>query len=781
MNVKQAARTALVIIGSGWGLSESPLAISAEGDPASARAIEEIVVTARRREEDLQTTPVSVAVFSAEALDAKAISNLGDVSNFVPNVTIAPDFTVGTGASSVFIRGVGQTDYRMFSDPGVAMYVDGVFIPRSLGGLMDLLDLERIEVLRGPQGTLYGKNTVAGAINLVSARPVQDANGAVELSAGAYSRYDAKGILNVPLAEGLAIRASGLVRSFEGWGNVVNNVDLNGNDTRASHRPDEDLQAGRIQALWQATPDFEALLSLDGSRSRSGGPVRRAFGTDSRGLGGFYNQQVIANDLPFTLYGPALIQADPYAKTANFPEAVDLDVFGASLTLDWNLGRTTLRSITSYRELEGFINIDADSTYAQIWEQSEFNEQDQFGQEFQLSGLALADRLHWVAGVFYFEESGSRNLTTQQLRQLVDLGLYPASLTQQTNATIDSDSYAVYGQASFSITEPLSVTAGLRWTEENKSIDLNRINAFGIDPVVGITGQNSGSWNDVSPRLGVEYQWNPEIMTFASVARGFKSGGFNGRPSPLLPNNGLIPYDPETLTTYELGVRSDWLNNRLRLNATAFFSDYEDIQTTSTQIISGQTTIVVGNAAAAEMKGLELELIAALSDRWRLDANAGYIDAKYTDISGAATLYLNNVSGTGVPVPPGSDSVFPLTPEYSFNIGNQYSIDLPSNRGILTLRFDVSYQDEMSPDTNPDRADGVAGALLPQSELLESRTLVNARVAFSSPVGRYTVAAYVTNLTDELYRATAVDFNAGFGFEQYGPPRQWGLSIRAEF
>jgi iron complex outermembrane recepter protein len=424
--------------------------------------------------------------------------------------------------------------------------------------------------------------------------------------------------------------------------------------------------------------------------------------------------------------------------------------------------------------------MDVDSTLAAIWEQAEYNEQEQFGQELQLSGITFDERLSWVLGLFYFEEQGYRSLTSQQMRELVVLGLYPASLTQQTNTAIDSESYAVYGQGSYRVSDRLSVTAGLRWTREKKALDLLRISAFGFDPFVGIEGFNSGSWTNVSPRFGLEYQWSPDLMMYASVARGFKSGGFNGRPSPLLPNNGLVPYEPETLTTYELGTRSEWFGNRLRLNGTVFFSDYSDIQTTSTQLIDGFTTIIVGNAAAAEMKGLELELVAALTDRWQIDANAGYIDAKYTNITGAATLFLGNVSGTGVPVPPGMDSVFPHTPKYAFNVGSQSVFVVPTNQASLTLRLDVSFQDWTSPDTNPNRADGVGGPLLPVSERLNARTLLNGRIAYSPADEKWTLAGYVTNLTDKRYRVTAADFNAGFGFEQYGPPRQWGVSLRVQ-
>lgn len=771
-----AAAAALICPAPGFAAARAP------GEDVAQ--VEEIIVSARRREEDLQKTPVSIIALSAESLEARSVSNIGDLSQFTPNVTIAPDFTVGDAASSVFIRGIGQTDYRIFSDPAVATYVDGVFIPRALGGLMDIMDLERVEVLRGPQGTLYGKNSVAGAINLVSRKPQAEPEGFLQFSLGDYKRYEIKGGMNAPITDNLYVRVSGIARTFAGWGKVINDVDLNGNLNESARRNDQELAAGRVQLLWTGEADLEALLSIDGTRSRGHGSLRHGFGTDNRALGGTYNSLVTANRLKLPLYNTALVPANPYQRTANFAESSSLNIFGASLTVTKGLGPVDLKSVTSYRTLNDRLSNDIDATQADIWKQVEYNDQHQWGQELQASGEAISGRLNYVLGLFYFEETSKRDLTSVQLEPLAILGLYPTNVSQKTSARVSSTSYAAYGQGTFHVTDALSLTAGLRWTKEEKSMSLDRLGSAGlpgVTPVQGIKGQNAGEWSDVSPRFGIEYQWTPDLMSYASAARGFKSGGFNGRPSPLLPNNGLLPFDPETLTTYETGLRSTWFDNRLRLNATVFFSKYDDIQTTATQLVNGVVTVIVGNAASATMKGAELELTTRPHSRLRLDANLGYIDAAYDDITGAATLFKGNRNGVGQAVPAGNDSVFPLSPKYSANLGAELQLPLLESHGELKARFDASYQSKSSPDTNPWRADAPSGALLPKSEELDARTIINARLSYSSADGRYDLAAYVTNLADERYRASAVDFNTGFGFEQFGPPRQYGVSLKVNF
>ncbi|MBN7795035.1 TonB-dependent receptor [Parahaliea mediterranea] len=733
--------------------------------------LEEVVVTARRKTEDLQATPVAVSAFGAEAIEQRSIRNIEDIGPLVPNVSIAPDAQAGSAAANIYIRGVGQQDFRIFTDPAVTMYVDGVLIPRAVGGLLNVLDVERIEVLKGPQGTLFGKNTVAGAIKLDSKRPAEQFEGSAYTTMGEDQRLDVGGSVSLPLSDQLFSKVALTRRSSDGWGQAKPLAPEFGAQPASSKRADEDLRAGLVQLDWRGDR-VEARWSFDTTRSRSNGSPRHPFvpqpSLNPVNLAGFYNAVVQSAGLPLPLADAAGVPGDPYTTASTFGETANLDVWGSGLTLMWDIGEIGVKSITSYRSLENEIGIDLDGLQARIFDQFEENEQTQWGQELQLSGSAFDTRLDWVAGVFYFSEDGERDVTSQRLGSLLDLGLaavVPALSTdfrRNMVTELESESSAVFGQGTFRITDRLSTTAGLRWSKEEKTLSGVQTFASGFpDERVVATGRNSDTWTSLTPRLSLEFQWHDDLMTYVSAAQGYKSGGFNGRLNPLLPNGGIQPYEPEEVWTAELGMRSEWWDQRLRLNATLFQSEYSDIQTETTQVIGGDVVNTVGNAAEAEIRGLEIDLLAQLTPSLRIDASLGYLDAEYTQIGETA-------------VDIDEQTVFPRTPDWSATLGLEYAFNLAGGHDINT-RIDLSYQGDTYSAINP--------ADEPLADLkLDGYTLVNARVDYLTP-GDWKFSAYVKNLTDKTYRVNA-DFltsGLGVGYEIYGAPRQAGVSIKKYF
>lgn len=734
-------------------------------------ALEEIVVTARRKVEDLQSAPVAVKAFGAEDVELRSIRNIEDIGQLVPNVVIAPDAQAGSAAANIYIRGIGQQDFRIFSDPAVTMYVDGVLIPRAIGGLLNVLDVERVEVLKGPQGTLFGKNTVAGAIKLESKRPSEEFGGSFNATLGEDQRLDIGATVNTPLSDQLLSKISLTQRSSDGWGEAEPSEAEFGVVPKGQNRADEDMKTGLVQLQWLGN-DMEALWSFDATHSLSNGsprhPIAPSPSLSPINLVGAYNATVQGLSLPLPLADESSVPNDKYTTSSNFDEKANMDVWGTSLALTWDLDDITLKSITSYRELENEIGIDLDGLQARIFDQSEVNDQEQIGQEIQLSGLALNDQFDWITGVFYFSESGKRDVTSQRLGDLLDLGLggvvpgLSNDFRRNSVTELDTDSYAVFGQGTYRFSDLLSFTAGLRWSREEKTLSGVQKFALGFpgERVVA-QGQNSDSWESTTPRLSVEFQLRDEVMTYISAAQGFKSGGFNGRLTTAVANGGILPYDPEEVWTYELGLRSEWWDSRLRLNATAFQSDYSDIQTETTEVLDGDVVNTVGNAAKAKIKGLELDLVAQLTAHLRLDASVGYIDAEYTEIGETA-------------VDIDSDTVFPRTPDWSATLGLEYGLAL-NNGHDLNARLDISYQGNSYSDINP--------AHEPSVDLeLDSYTLTNVRLDYVIP-DDWKISVYAKNLTDEEYRVNAgfLTSGVGAGYEIYGAPRQAGVSVKKYF
>ncbi len=735
-------------------------------------AIEEITVTARKREESLQRAPVAVTALTGQGIEARNLTNLMDVANYAPNVDIKTS-NAGSGSGSnsqITIRGVGQLDFLITTDPGVGTYVDGIYFARSMGGVMDLLDLERLEILRGPQGTLYGKNTIGGAINLISRKPTNEFGGYVEITTGRYNRLDARASANVPLVdEKLAAIISVSSKDRDGFGYRTTDGEDLGTENSA---------AARAALRWWPGEALTVDLAVDGTRKRQSSVVTTltAINPDAPVLN-LYNAVSFLSGGVNEAYVP-VVPSNPFVSGGTGPNRDDLDAWGVSGIVTWDIDDLTLKSLTAYRELHADFGRDGDNSPQPFLETENNVDQRQFSQELQLSGLHMDGRLKWVAGAYYFNEHATDFTKTrlasglfQGLEALPGAmiplapGVFAGGAGNPVNVAFDNDflidsaidttNYSAYLHATYNLAEQLGLTVGARYTHEKKDYFINDIRASSGVPIVdNVTIDDS--WSSFSPKGGLEYQINDQVLSYFTVSRGFKSGGFNGRPTTSADE--VQSYDPEYLTAYEMGIKSDLFDRRLRLNVTGFYYDYTDIQlTVSTATPDGNFVAITENAGEAKSKGIEVELQAAPVEGLILEGAIGYIDAEYTDVGTA-----QNVS---------ADSKFVNTPEWTANASVSYGFDV-DKFGQITLRGDWNYRSKYYVNPQNDEAMSQDGF-----------SLFNASIAYQSLDERWKVVLFGSNLTNKKYINNGVGTLDSFGLAEayFGRPREWGLMVKTQF
>lgn len=731
-------------------------ATATQDEDAAAEAsgpVGEIIVTSERRATNLQETPLAVSAISGETLQAAGVAVINDLAATVPNLTSTTG-PQGSSDANFFVRGVGQFDFIITNDPGVGLYVDGVYLGRTVGAMLDSGDVERVEVLRGPQGTLFGRNTLGGAISIVSRQPDPGRfSGSASALYGSRDRIELTGSINAPIGDDSALRVSGFFREQDGFARNAVTGDLFGATDRYGGRAQ--LRLGLTETL---TIDLSADYSLD--RSNPAPSVARAIA-------------------PAPFFPPAALgdvfDPDNFYRVfaSNSPEARN-ETYGFSGTITLELGDATLKSITAYRELDSFSTSDPDGTRFRLYDQDVTTTQNQFSQELQIAGDAVGGRLNYLLGAYYFAEDAE---------QVLDLCFAPISSPAaapfadcntwtQGNAQ-DTRSYAVFGQARYEFVDGFSVTLGGRYTWDEKDIVSNQffdfrpqavgpgaVFGFGLPPallgqrivlpiVIDLPG--SVSFEEFTPKLGVEYKVNEDAFVFASYSQGFRSGGFNGRL--ILPQASVPTYAPDTNDTYEFGFKTDWLDRRLRVNGTLFYSKYQDIQQT---IADPQVQFRVANAGDAVLKGFELETVIVPVDGFRIDAAVGYTDSEFENVPAA--------------VGPINGNRLPFSPEWTVSVAAQY--DIETSAGTFTPRVDYRLQSEVF----------FTAFNLPL-ERQESYGLLNARLGWTDPAERFTVAVFAQNLTDEEYFTFGQDALAtqGVAYSYLGRPREFGVSAGVNF
>jgi iron complex outermembrane receptor protein len=704
----------------------APAIAQVSADDESATALNQVTVTARKREETLQDVPVAVTAYTAEALDRLDVEDLGDLGAFTPNLTIYAA-RGSTSTITAYIRGVGQSDPLWGVDPGVGIYLDDVYIARPQGALLDVFDVERIEILRGPQGSLYGKNTIGGAIKYVSAPLEEDFYGRVSLTAGERSQMDVKASLNAPFGNGWVGRFAVASLSRDGYGqNLITDQEIS----------DKEILTARATLGYVGNEDFYARISADWMDDQSG--VRGA-------------QMLAPNQ-----FAPGFDPLESRYDVRNgMPNINDTSMNGASLTLGWNLGDAwTLKSVTAWRESDTETNIDFDTTPLPIADVKAFYGDEQTSQEFQLNYDNAGD-FRGVFGLYWFDgEAGGQVLNN-----------FFGLIFGDTQGSVDTESIALYGEGTYDFNEQWSVTFGARYTDEKKSVDVLNIgytDATFTTPsgAVAADFEDSVSFENFSPKLSVDYQFDEDTLAYFLYSRGFKSGGFNIRAQATAVPRSRLPFDDEKVTSYEVGLKNAFLDNSVFLNLAYFYNDYEDIQLSVFTVIPGSDPPTFfgdfANAGAGTVQGIEAEYAVQFSEAFAIQGYLAWLDAEYDEFISA-----------GVDV---SDSqLFTNAPEFSASITGTWTHQL-ANGGNLTARMTYSYQDEVYPTTD-----------LSEAIRQSAYGLFSAGLIWQTP-GPWRFALEGSNLADKEYRTTGYNIGAlGVLTGFYGAPRQINVTATYDF
>ncbi len=772
-------------------------------------ALEEVIVTAQKRSASLQDTPISVAAFGQEELVAMGVNDIGHVAQYTANLQIdrQPSSLDNVGFS---IRGVGTGETSLLNENTVGMYVDGVYIARSTGSVFDIVDLERIEVLRGPQGTLYGRNTIGGAINVISEKPLDEFGVKQIFTAGNRGLFRSKTTVDTGQL-GDMFSAKFAYNYAEHDGLVENSV--HGNELGAN-----DSTAYRIALRLTPTDKFTADYTYDNSERQSNSAL----------------SQIVATRPPNNQIGGAITNAaTAFAsqdRLSALPMAFAPDEDGNSdiemhtLTLEWDINdNLTLKSITADREWDSgttgtdFGSFQSDGAtvlqdptiapgqfvpegeYVSVFLAQRQSDNEQFTQEFQLLGDAFDEKLQFTLGLYYFEEeSNEDNPQSFVLPATFAYGSQPPALQGFLCADFvspapcfgkdvilsspifqygsDNESTAAYGQFTYSFTDALDLTVGIRYTEDEKEAYLRNSRIVDAEGNV-ITSVGDDKWDNTSGSFTANYAWNDDVRTYFTFSQGYRAGGFGARASSE--EDFKLGFDEETVTNYELGLKSDWMDSRVRVNAAIFYMEYDDAQVNSFKAGEGGASSVVSNAGELEIKGAELELTAQITEGLRLMFNYGYTDAEYKEyITGRVDPV------TALPDPSedadelGNEDISDVaivgrTPEHNGSLILSYDFQ-PFSWGQMNMRVDATYRDEMTFHAQQNLYDST-----------EDQTLINARLTLSQMEvlgGNLMLSAWGKNLTDEEYREWGIDFGTlGFAIDSFKEKRSYGLDITYEF
>ena len=710
--------------------------------------IEEMVVTAQKREQSLQDVPIAISAFSADQIESRGLTDIESLHGLAPNIQVSKAPGSAT-ASQIAIRGSAQQNPALYWDQPVGIYVDGVYIGKSLGSVFDVVDVERIEVLRGPQGTLYGRNTLAGALSFVTRKPSGEFGGSATISLGNYGAHTTKVAMDLPRV-GIASVSFGLQSAQrDGWVKVVNGP------TREAASKDD--FAARLAVNLAFTDNFEADYRFDTTDIDQKPPLNQLYRSD--------------------LGIPGMTPTKHRLKKA----ALDLDAYekskvdGHSLTLTWNINdRHTLKSISAYRKMNWDDAIDLDGSIVPVAHTARDAEYDQKSQELQLVGSG--DRFNYVAGLYYFKDDGS---------VLNPQTFFFGTFNFDSRYAFTAKSVAVYGQFEYELTDALTLTLGLRRTEEDKTgtrvLGVNFAQGSPFIPLIPEGTRGSDSFAATTPLISLGYELNDDHSVYAKYSEGFKSGGYNGEFSGELDftpagmasrvHEVTTPYKPEKLKSYEIGYKGMFLDGRAQLNVAAFFNKNEDMQL-SIFTAQGASGSVVRNAGEAETKGVEIEGVFVPFDGLRLQASYGYLDSEYKKFMDGGIDQAKNRAMIHAP----KDSVNLLVDARLAE----------TDHGTLRAIADFTYQSSWYSYAYQLAASGPAydpAKPVARNSKVSAAGLLNLRLALTEiPLGsgHGEAALWVRNATDKKHVSNFIDFGPGFGnltTAYWDDPRMYGASF----
>ncbi|MDX2141832.1 MAG: TonB-dependent receptor [Rhodospirillaceae bacterium] len=736
--------------------------------PVAARAqVEEIIVTARKRAENIQQTPIAITAFKAEDLEARNVRDISDIASFTPSLHQTPGFAGGNNNVHFFMRGIGQVDNIPTYDPRVALYLDGVYIARSVGNLLDTSGIEQIEISRGPQGTLFGRNSVGGAISVSTRRPTGDTNGRLEVTTGRFERIDGKLDAEFPIiADSLAASVNLVTLNGSGFGKGLTDGTEFGNRNALS---------GRLAINAYGSDDFSFYATLDGTRRRENTrPVHLEQLYPIAPTSPLLTYlRLVENNKPFNA---ALIAPSKFDSFTTGDSRNDMDLYGVSGIATWTLGEVNLKSTTAYRNQDTTFGVDQDTTAFKLLDQTRFVKQNQLTQELQLTGGGFDDRLDWVLGGFFMRE----NSKTEFDRQF-QVGLFAATRTTDfENVTVTlqkTTNWAGYTHLSFDLTDQLSLSGGTRISYEekkadqlsylkNRQISIYRGPGNAVLPA-GAVITATNSWTSWTPKASIDFKANENALLYVSYSKGFTSGGFDGRPI----NNIGVPnaFLPETLNSYEAGFKLDLFDRTLRFNGAAYTADYKNLQVTNNRVdpVTAVPVSVTINAGKAKIDGFEFEAIAAPNANLEFSGSLSYTNNRFKEVP------------VGNPFPVTDRP--PNVPKWTAAAGAQYRFDM-ANGATLTTRLDLSHQGKYY---NEIANGGVFFGSTTRTEFVSAENgyvLLNARITYETEDKLWKLSAFGTNLTDERYRVAGFT-NAAFGYTlaYYGTPAEWGITLGRAF
>jgi iron complex outermembrane receptor protein len=717
-------------------------------------AIEEIIVTAQKRSESLQEIPVAVTAFTGKTIEQQRITDLGVIASKTPNFSIGQQSPT---QPELTIRGIGSTDREAGSERSVVVFVDHVYIGRAGASTFDFFDLERIEVLRGPQGTLYGRNVVGGAVNLITNRASHDFGGKAQVTGGSDSLAEAKGVVTGGLTDNLAGRAS---FSFTGRDGFYHNnqFDKDSNDLQTSSL--------RGQLLYEPGDSLSARFTLEYSKDEVDGVASKITQGEAS------DEDFAAALAPFGAYVP---DSDIFATDNNKFGDIERDSVALYAQVDWTLASGNvltflpayrINNLDEFRDLAG-IPLVGSGPDSKGFESTAINEEEYTAASVELR-LASGDEnsaLQWIAGLYYSQEDIDRT----QIRERQANTSFSRPLFDQQ---VVSTSYAAFGELSFDITDTVTIAGGIRYTDDDKDFDVEVSNtlsaaeqaaieaelgrATSLNPATEeyITAVSDG-WEKVTYKLSLDWQITDDFLLYAIGSTGYKSGGFNG----LAASQELaeLSFFEETVENIEIGFKGAFFDNRLQTNLNVFKMDFEDLQLRDRQLlIPGDETsavITIVNAGKAENKGVEFEFIFEPIDNLTFDGNFAVLDTEIVEVEDGSNLEV----GTELPRAPGE----------SWHLGGQYTLGLSS--ADLIFRLDYHQVGDFFFDINEQDA-GAEG----------SYSLIDARVAYGAP--SWDLAIWGKNLGDEEYRTHVQSVrDSRAGLSQIGNPRTYGVTFTYHF
>ncbi|WP_164844045.1 TonB-dependent receptor [Croceicoccus ponticola] len=708
-------------------------------DQQSTGGLSEIVVTAQKQAQNLQDVPISVTAVTGDMLEEQQINSVADLANSVPNVQIntfsnSPDSAVFT------IRGIGVNDADPYVGTTVSVVVDGVVVGVNTAALLSLFDIDRVEVLRGPQGTLFGANTTGGVINVVTRQPTGEFGGDVQLSYGNYGQIEANAAINFPLGENLSGKISVLHNEMDGYFRNYADGKSIGSRNITSLRG----------YLKYATGDYDATMIGEYVRSRNGSQT----GVLIAGPGELFYTPGETTD-PFSFYR---------GLSSDQPDANDRDTYSVTLTQNLDTSIGTLTSITNYREYDGDLFSDDDATTRILLQTRRNTNHHQFSQELR-NLVNLTDTTRLIVGAFYFQQK-------YFLDQAGKLDGFLPGLGQPQTQDQKNWSISGFAQVYQELTPSLTLQAGIRYSHEKTeatSTTANSINPSGVsqfdDPIIPeslLVASGEKAWNNVGYKVGLDWQATDDVLLYGYYARGFKSGGFTGR---IAVAEDIGPFNPEKLDTIEVGAKADLLDRHLRLNLSAFFNKYNDMQVVQNITYpSGANSASIANAGKAETKGFELEVTAVPVEGLRLNGAIAYLDAKYKEYD---TFVLDPGSGGLVPISYAGNSLM-NSPEWNGSMG----VNWKGSVGPGTLNANAQYTYTSSKFTSYTNF---------PVERVGSIELVNASLSWGPDDAGWTIGVWGRNLTDEKYFNQKLSL-AGIGtLASLGAPRTYGAELRYSF